>query len=251
MIAALALSRVMASLLFGITATDPLTFAGVALLPVIVAFVACFQTNGALSGRVITTENNSATGISIKIEETGQTTTTDTAGRFSFGNLAPGKYTLTVSGGGFVPQTRDVELASGQTATAEFSLEKISASMDVVASLKEYHLEESGVATRVNTRLIDVPVSVQVFPNQLIEDRAILEGNELFRNVSGLNQNNYSAMTFRGFTQREILYNGTRGNPFGSLVSTSQIRLTNIQRVEVLSGFDEFARGGESALQSE
>lgn len=42
LIAALALARVMTSLLFGITATDPLTFAGVALLLVIVALLACF-----------------------------------------------------------------------------------------------------------------------------------------------------------------------------------------------------------------
>jgi iron complex outermembrane receptor protein len=59
-----------------------------------------------------------------------------------------------------------------------------------------------------------------------------------------MNQSTYSAMVFRGFTQRELLYNGARGNPFGSLegdinnagFSTSQIRLTNIQRVEVLKG---------------
>jgi putative ABC transport system permease protein len=42
LIAAFALARLMASLLFGITATDPLTFAGVALLLVIVALIACF-----------------------------------------------------------------------------------------------------------------------------------------------------------------------------------------------------------------
>jgi putative ABC transport system permease protein len=42
LIAALALARVMTSLLFGITATDPLTFVGVALLLVIVALLACF-----------------------------------------------------------------------------------------------------------------------------------------------------------------------------------------------------------------
>lgn len=202
------------------------------------------QTNGTLSGRIVTAENNVAAGITIKLEETGQTTNTDAAGRFLFSNLAPGKFTLAVSGGGFVPQTRPVEVGAGQAVTQDIRLEKITASVDVVASLKEYHLEESGVGTRVNTRLIDVPMSVQVFPNQLIEDRAVLEGNELFRNVSGMNQNTYSAMTFRGFTQREILYNGLRGNPFGSLegdvnnagFSTSQIRLTNIQRVEVLKG---------------
>ena len=48
----------------------------------------------------------------------------------------------------------------------------------------------------------------------------------------------------RGFTQREVLVNGMRGNPFGSLegdvassgFSTSQFRLTNVERVEVLKG---------------
>jgi len=205
--------------------------------------IAFAQTTGSLTGRVASTDGGLA-GISVKLEETAQTATTDADGRFAINNLPPGKYTLTIAGGGFVPLRREVEIKAGQTATQDALLEKISDSVDVVASLKEYHLEESGVATRVNARLIDVPMSVQVFPNQLIEDRAILEGNELFRNVSGMNQNVYSAMTFRGFTQREILYNGTRGNPFGSLegdvnnagFSTSQIRLTNIQRVEALKG---------------
>jgi iron complex outermembrane receptor protein len=202
------------------------------------------QSTGSIAGRATATDGTAQAGISVKLEEVNRTVTTDAAGRFSFGNLAAGKYTLELSGGGFVPQRSEIEISNGQNATADFRLEKISASVDVVASLKEYHLEESAVGTRVNTRLIDLPMSVQVFPNQLIEDRAVLEGNELFRNVSGMNQNTYSAMTFRGFTQREILYNGMRGNPFGSLegdvnnagFSTSQIRLTNIQRVEVLKG---------------
>lgn len=51
-------------------------------------------------------------------------------------------------------------------------------------------------------------------------------------------------MTLRGFTQREVLFNGVRGNPFGSLdndindagFSTSQGRLTNVEFVEVLKG---------------
>jgi putative ABC transport system permease protein len=42
LLGSLALTRVMASLLFGVSATDPLTFAGVALLLVIVSLVACF-----------------------------------------------------------------------------------------------------------------------------------------------------------------------------------------------------------------
>jgi putative ABC transport system permease protein len=41
-VAALALSRVLGTLLFGISATDPLTFAGVAGLLAVVALLACF-----------------------------------------------------------------------------------------------------------------------------------------------------------------------------------------------------------------
>jgi putative ABC transport system permease protein len=40
--AAYALTRLMNSLLFGITATDPLTFAGLSLLLVTVAIIACY-----------------------------------------------------------------------------------------------------------------------------------------------------------------------------------------------------------------
>jgi putative ABC transport system permease protein len=42
LVGSLALTRIIASLLFGVSATDPLTFAGVALLLVMVALVACF-----------------------------------------------------------------------------------------------------------------------------------------------------------------------------------------------------------------
>ena len=41
-VCALALTRVMSSLLFGVTATDPLTFAGVALLLSAVALLSCY-----------------------------------------------------------------------------------------------------------------------------------------------------------------------------------------------------------------
>jgi putative ABC transport system permease protein len=42
LIASLALTRLMATLLFGVGATDPLTFAGVAALLLVVASLACY-----------------------------------------------------------------------------------------------------------------------------------------------------------------------------------------------------------------
>jgi putative ABC transport system permease protein len=42
LLASLALTRVMRSLLYGVSATDPVTFGGVALLLAAVAFVSCY-----------------------------------------------------------------------------------------------------------------------------------------------------------------------------------------------------------------
>jgi ABC-type antimicrobial peptide transport system permease subunit len=42
LVAALGLTRVMSSMLFGVTAHDPLTFVGVALLLTLVAMAACY-----------------------------------------------------------------------------------------------------------------------------------------------------------------------------------------------------------------
>jgi ABC-type lipoprotein release transport system permease subunit len=42
LIIALALTRLMETLLFGVSATDPQTFAGIALLLLVVAMVACW-----------------------------------------------------------------------------------------------------------------------------------------------------------------------------------------------------------------
>ena len=202
------------------------------------------QQTAVISGRVRSSNGDPLDGIEVSIYGAAVKTTSGQDGAYRLEAIEPGEVTLQVSGGGWVPQQRILTVRAGEVSTQDFRMEHLTASVEVVASLKEYHVEETSLATRTPTPLLDLPESVQVYPNQLIQDRGVVEGNDLYRNVSGLNQSTYSAMVFRGFTQREILFNGVRGNPFGSLdgdvnnagFSTTQIRLTNIQRVEVLKG---------------
>ena len=197
-----------------------------------------------VSGHLTGSDGLPLNQMDISVVGTVIATQSNELGEFRLEGIAAGQITLLISGHGFVPQQRVVILAGSKPREEDFTLLQDTTTVNVVDDLREYHVEETSLATRTPERLLDVPQAIQVFPNQLIQDRAILEGNELFRNISGVNQSTYSAMVFRGFTQREILYNGARGNPFGSLegdvngsgFSTSQIRLTNIQRVEVLKG---------------
>ena len=99
--------------------------------------------------------------------------------------------------------------------------------------LQLYRVNDSSIATRTNTPLEQVPQSVQVIPRELIEDQAARQITDLYRSVSGVSGFSYSGVTFRGFRQDEILYDGVRGDPFNGF---SIPQLFNIDQVQVLKG---------------
>lgn len=96
-----------------------------------------------------------------------------------------------------------------------------------------YRVNESSLATRTNTPLERVPQSVQVIPRELIEDQAARQITDLYRSISGVSGFSYSGVTFRGFRQDEILYDGVRGDPFNGFAIP---QLFNIEQVQVLKG---------------
>ncbi|WP_027856748.1 TonB-dependent siderophore receptor [Marinobacterium jannaschii] len=96
-----------------------------------------------------------------------------------------------------------------------------------------YRIEASSMATRTETELEKIPQSVQVIPNELIEDQAARKITDLYQNIAGVNAFSYSGVTFRGFRQDEILYDGVKGDPFNGFAVP---QLFNIDQVVVLKG---------------
>ncbi|WP_417361885.1 TonB-dependent siderophore receptor [Gallaecimonas pentaromativorans] len=96
-----------------------------------------------------------------------------------------------------------------------------------------YRIDDGSVAMKTATPLERTPQSVQILPLSLIEDQAATEVTDLYRSISGVSQYNYASVTFRGFRQNDVRYDGVRGDPYGD-VSTPQ--LFNIQQVQVLKG---------------
>ncbi|AEF55289.1 TonB-dependent siderophore receptor [Marinomonas posidonica] len=100
-------------------------------------------------------------------------------------------------------------------------------------ALSYYKEDETNLVTKTETSIDNTPQSVQVVTETLMEDQAARQITDLYRSISGMSQNNVSTVTLRGFSQDEILYDGLKGDPFGSF---SIPQLFTIEQVQVLKG---------------
>jgi iron complex outermembrane receptor protein len=118
------------------------------------------------------------------------------------------------------------------SATEEEAIELI-----VTAEAQDnYFIPNASTATRTETPLRDIPQSIQVIPEEVIEDQRAIRLNEVLRNVSGVTAGNTRAndtetFTVRGFPDATILRDGIRQFTFGGLQETA-----NLEQVEVLKG---------------
>jgi iron complex outermembrane receptor protein len=101
-----------------------------------------------------------------------------------------------------------------------------------------YRVRDSSTATKTDTPLRDIPQSIQVVPQQVLQDQQVRNPSEALRNVAGVSQGTNSAsrsgtatINIRGFDAfRDILRNGLR-DPGSNIFN-----LANIERIEVLKG---------------
>lgn len=200
-----------------------------------------FGQNDAVRGRVVNSLGKPVAGATVTLEEISRKTLTGADGTFAFTGIAAGEYNLTVRGDEYLPFAQKVSAGDANVAV---TLQTLSETVNVVGRVSEYHTEDATVATKIPTLLINTPQSITSVSPQMIADRSATDVNDIYKNVAGLNQTTYSAVVFRGFTQRETLFNGVRGNAYGSLegdvsnsgFSTSILRLSNVERIEVLKG---------------
>ena len=113
----------------------------------------------------------------------------------------------------------------------------------------DYAVDEVSSATRTNTPILDSSQSIQVIPQQVLEDQQVIRLDEALRNVSGVtfggtNLGRSLEFSIRGFDEAPIIRNGFR--QFGGDIIPET---ANLERVEVLKGpssvlFGEIEPGG-------
>lgn len=100
-----------------------------------------------------------------------------------------------------------------------------------------YRVPNATTGSRTDTPIRDLPFSIQVVPQELLQDRQVESVNEALRTVAGVTPDNPSAsafegVTIRGFTGRNIIRNGLRDDTN----ITTRIAVPNIEQIEVLKG---------------
>ncbi len=213
------------------------------LIPFFFAVVGVVAAQDAVvRGVVVDSGRIPQSGIEVVLQPGQQSARSNSQGEYEIRGLKAGAYLLTATGRGFVPWQETIQV-EGTTRVA-IQLNTVQTAVEVRAAVDDFLATTSVSVTKSPQNLIDLPYAVQVIPKALLDSRAIQDIKDLYRNISGVTDSPYSGMTMRGFTQREVLFNGVRGNPYGSLendindagFSTSQGRLSNIEFVEVLKG---------------
>ena len=102
-----------------------------------------------------------------------------------------------------------------------------------------YYAPNTTTATRTDTPLRDIPQSIQVIPQEVLEDQGVIRLNDALRNVSGAtfagSTGTAQRFILRGFEDPAILRDGYRLT-FGGFGNPGFPELSNVETIEVLKG---------------
>lgn len=142
------------------------------------------------------------------------------------------------------PPTANVTVnASGLAFAVEPGRESVVTNEDAIQVVvtgeqdRDYVVDEVSTATRTDTPLRDIPQSIQVVPQEVLEDQQVIRVRDALRNVSGIGEGNgfgdsRETYIIRGFFTNDVLRNGflERSN-FRTFRET-----VNLERIEILKG---------------
>lgn len=131
----------------------------------------------------------------------------------------------------------DPSQAPAETSTNETDLGETTVTAPAPGETGSYTVENSTTATHTDTPIFDLPLSLQVVPQQVFTDQSAEDIYEGLRNVSGVHPNKGAVFNnsedgglIRGFLSSEMYYNGFL------IEASSAFNVPNFQRVEVLKG---------------
>ena len=121
------------------------------------------ERKGSISGHATDTNHDALVGARAEVQPNGHAVTTDAQGAFIISDLAPGKYTLTITYVGFKPFSTDVTVEPGGVTSAEEMLAIESVNEQIIVRGERERGEIEALNREINADNI-----VQVLPAEVI-----------------------------------------------------------------------------------
>ena len=118
--------------------------------------------------------------------------------------------------------------------------------MTVRSTAEDYRADHAASVARMDLRSFDVPVAVQVVPQEVIRDQQAVKLEEITKNVSGVQKEwsyggLYEGFSIRGFAAGNHVSSPVHRNGFR--LHSQGIETANVERVEVVKGPSSVAYG--------
>ena len=192
------------------------------------------QTTGSIRGTITSQINGSPlTGVSVQITQLQRTSETNEQGVYEFTNLPSGRYTLVSHIEGFSDQVRNINVAAGAPATADFIL-----------SLTALQEEVTVTASGTEESVFESFQSVNSVGATRIKEQASTGIGDILERESGVGKRSFGPGTsrpvIRGFDGDRVLVlqDGARNGSLGSQSGDhgEPIDTLNLERLEVIKG---------------
>lgn len=196
-----------------------------------------FAQPGTIKGRVMTSDNQPASYVTITLAGASRSVISDEAGFYSLTKISPGNYELEASFTGYETVKKPVTVVASQTVVADFQIAISNSQLQeviVTSSKSKFVYKSSEYVARMPLKNLENPQVYNVVGRALMQEQVTIERTDLFRNIPGAVPN-FSAggsmgLSMRGFSTTVGMRNG---------MATSAIVPLNpaiLERIESIKG---------------
>jgi len=203
------------------------------------------QTTNSVTGHVEDPSGASLAGAKITLREAAGSvkarTATNSAGQFSISGVLSGEYVLEAERKMFETSREQISVIYGTPHPDLQIVMKVATRRETVDVFQQegYAVTATAIATKTDTPILEMPLSVQVVPQEVLQDQQVTRIDEAVQNVSGVYQTNAWSGEFadqfviRGFLNYQVLYRD------GFRMDTGYVgrhETANIEQIEVIKG---------------
>lgn len=196
--------------------------------------------SGSIEGKVTTSDNKAAEGVTVIIKDINRTTIADNNGAFAIKNVTPGNYSLVISLVGYKDAEQEVVVEAGKQSRVDIKLELSNKELNevvVIANKSAFKTNRISSSLRLQTPISELPQNIQVVTARLINDQQIFDMLEgVTRNVSGATRiehwDNYARITMRGSNVAAFRNGMNVSTTWGPLTED----MSMVERIEFVKG---------------